>query len=206
MADACEIISPSKFLDACRLFKKLDPDKPFTPKLVKDAVKDYLALPKKIGWKRIKTLSGYFSSFVLKFGEQMLHEVNAVEFKDFVDNKKWKPKTYNEFLRGISILYREAQFRGWAPPVCNPTAQIKRLRETDPEIGILEPDECQRLLNGLALVAPDLVPAIAIWAFSGIRLEEIGRMDWLQIRHGFETGIIAMEAWQTKNKNDARCQ
>jgi integrase len=128
----------------------------------------------------------------------MLHEVDAIEFKDFVDHQKWMPKTYNEFLRGISILYREAQFRRWAPATCNPTAQIKRLHETAPEVGILKPKECKQLLDRLTLTAPDLVPAIAIWAFSGIRIEEIGRVDWPQIRRGLETGMIVLEAGKTK--------
>jgi hypothetical protein len=73
VADACQIVAPDKILEACRLYKKLEPDKPFTPKLVKEAVKDYLALPKKVGWKRVKTLTGYFNIFERRFGEQMLH-------------------------------------------------------------------------------------------------------------------------------------
>jgi hypothetical protein len=200
IADACQIIPHSKFLDACRLYKQLEPDKPFTPKLVKDAVKDYFALPKKVGWKRLKTLKGYLNIFERRFGEQMLHMVDIIEFKDFVDSQEWAAKTYNEFLRGISILYREAQFRRWAPATCNPTALIKRLPETAPVIGIFDPSECKQLLDRLSVTASELVATVAIWAFSGIRMEEIGRMDWPQVNRGLETGKFVLEAWQTKKK------
>jgi hypothetical protein len=35
IADACQIIAPDKFLEACRLYKQLEPDKPFTPTRVR---------------------------------------------------------------------------------------------------------------------------------------------------------------------------
>ncbi len=200
VADACQIIASDKILEACRLYKRLEPDKPFTPTRVKDGATAYLAIPKKIGWRRKKTLRSNYNVFERRFGEQWMHEVNAVEFRDFVDSMPWTPKTYNEFLRSISLLYREGQFRSWVPARCNPTEGIKRQHEPAPDVGILEPAECRNLLNRLAVTAPELVAGIAIWAFSGIRLEEIGRLDWPQVNLALKTGKFAMQGSQTKKK------
>lgn len=196
--DASEIINLKQLLDACRFYKKHQPDKPFTPKLVTDAVREYQAMPHKLGWKRIKTFNGYLNVFSRQFSEIMLHDVDEVALKDFVDSKQWSPKSYNEFLRGLSIFYRAAQFRRWVPTACDPAVKIKRRKEVAAQVDIFQPPEVKRLLACLSAVAPELVPTIAIWCFSGVRLEEIGRVTWSQVNNGLRTGKLVLAARQTK--------
>ncbi|MGC3959035.1 MAG: hypothetical protein QM813_14150 [Verrucomicrobiota bacterium] len=147
--DASEIINLKQLLDACRFYKKHQPDKPFTPKLVTEAVREYQAMPHKLGWKRIKTFNGYLNVFSRQFSGTMLHDVDEVALKDFVDSKLWSPKSYNEFLRGLSIFYRAAQFRRWVPMACDPAVKIKRRKEVAAQVDIFQPPEVKRLLDCL---------------------------------------------------------
>lgn len=196
--DASEIISPKQFLEACAFFKKHQPDKPFAPRSVEDAVREYGQMTHNYGWKRVKTLSSYLNRFSRQFAKQMLHDIDAVELKDFLDSRKSGPKTYNEYVRGIALLYKTAQFRGWVPDGCNPTVKITRRKEIAPTIEIFTPREVKTLLEQMAVVTPELVAPIALWAFSGVRLAEVGRLSWQQVNVGLQTGAFLLEARQTK--------
>ncbi len=198
VADACAIIPAAEILDACRFWKAHRPDKPFVPKLVAEAKAEFMTLQAAKSESRRRTLGSYLKMFAEKFGGKLLHEVDPVELDEFVSSKKWKPKTFNEFLGGVSLLYKSAAFRNWVPRGCNPACDIKRRKLTDAAIHVFEPWEASKLLTALVVKAPELVPFMALWLFAGIRKFEISRMNWPQVHRGVETGWIEMAPSITK--------
>jgi hypothetical protein len=69
----------------------------------------------KVGERRRRTLASHYRTFADEFGNKFLHEVAAIELKDFVDGQSWEAKTHNEFLQDVALLYRDAEFRGLGP-------------------------------------------------------------------------------------------
>jgi integrase len=60
----------------------------------------------------------------------------------------------------------------------NPMRLVTKIKRPDKPPGILTPDQLKNILQA----APsDLVPAIAIQAFAGVRTAEILRMEWSEI-------------------------
>lgn len=140
----------------------------------------------------------YLSFFTREFGDLSLHDIEAGALKDFVTNRKWNGKTRNEFLGAVGLLFKEAQLRRWVPEGFNLAKAIGRFKEARSTIGNFEPWEAKQLLKRLRLNSPDLVPALALWRFAGIRLHEIALLTWPEINQGSKTGFIELEAAQAK--------
>lgn len=184
-----------QLLTACQYWTQKRPDKPIIPKTCNEAAEVLNAKQAINSARRQRNVAYNLDMFTRRFGSALLHTVEPVELKDYADGKKWSPKTYNEFLATVSLLYKEAKFRGWVSADCNPAKAIKRQKLKASPIHIFEPWEARRLLNR---ISGDLVPFFALWLFAGIRKEEVSRMNWQQVNRGLETGRIYLEANQTK--------
>ena len=202
---ACQLFSQAvrilggksdELLAACQHFIQNRPNKPCVPKPTKDAAREFLATKKlRISARRWRSLSSYLNRFAQKFGPKSLHEVDRVELQDFVDSHDWAPKTHNDFVGAVSLLFKEGHFRHWVSEDCNPAKSINRKKIVGSTVHVFEPWEAKQILNR---IDADLVPMLALWFFGGIRKEEISRLNWQQINHGLETGWIVIEAKQTK--------
>lgn len=199
-AEAVKVLGGhEQLLAACNFWVKNRPDKPCTPKPAKEAAAAYLqSSVSRVSRKRLRNLMNYLSFFTREFGDLSLHNIEAGALKDFVTNRKWSGKTRNDFLGAVGLLFKEAQLRRWVPEGFNPAKAIGRFKEARSTIGNFEPWEGKQLLERLRLKSADLVPALALWMFAGIRLYEIARLTWPEIDRGLTTGFIELEAAKTK--------
>jgi len=202
-AEAVKVLGAhDQLLSACRYWADRRPDKPFTPKKAAEARKEFLARRKaSLSERRFRTLTSTLSTFISEFGNRLLHEITTVEISDFVCGKSWAPKTRNGFLSDVSLLYRDAQMRGWVPEDLNPVKTVVRQVVKGSTIHVFEPREIRQILASLDA---ELVPFFSLWAFSGVRKEEISRLSWQQVNRGIETGSIYLEVAQAKTRQ-ARC-
>ncbi len=202
LAQAVRILgTPDDLLAACQHWKQNKPDKPIIPKSIAGAVAEFLEREaRRVSDKRYVNEKLSLSHFIGYFPNAQLTDVDAAMLTDFVGqhNKVWKPKTSNDILAVISLLYREAQLRRWVPQDFNPTKKVVRRKEIRSPIHIFEPWEARQLLSRLAEESSDLVPAIALWLFSGLRRAEIARLMWRDIQRAFKTGYVFIEAAKTK--------
>jgi Site-specific recombinase XerD len=102
--------------------------------------------------------------------------------------------TRNHYRRLIVLAFNFAMQSGLA--IENPAAKTAKAKEDSGEIGILEVDQAQRLLDS---AAPNMLPYISIGLFAGLRRAEIERLDWKEI--DFDNGLITITA---KNAKTAR--
>ncbi len=200
LAQAVKILNgrSNELLLACQYWMQHRPDKPVAPKLVKDAVPAYLLRRTNLSARRQRNLGAQLGWFMREFGETPLHEVTPQAVRDFMDGRKWAVKTRNEFLGAVSLLFKEGQFNNWVPKDYNATKGIVREKVKVGRIGIFEPAEVRQLFARLAVKAPELVPFMALWCFSGIRKEEISRLSWPQVNRGLLTGYIEVDALDAK--------
>lgn len=191
----------NELLPACHQWMQNRPDAPFEPKLAKDAVPAYINRRNNISARRKRNLTAQLGWFKRKFGDMMLHEVKPQALRALMDDRGWSAKTRNDFLSSVSLLYKEAQFCSWVPKGCNATEGIIREKIRQGSIGIFEPAEVKQLFAKLVVKAPELVPFVALWCFSGIRKEEISRLTWPQVNRGLLTGYIEIDAVDSKTNN-----
>lgn len=186
-------------LAACQHYKLKRPDRPITPLAVAEAVKRFLEKQStRISCKHKKTITSYLGHFVRRFSELPLDQLDAALLTDFVAEQRWGAKTANDVLNTISLVYKEAQLRRWVPEGFNPAVRVVRRKEVRGPVHVYEPWEARQILDRLALESPNLVPAIALWLFSGMRRSEIARVSWPQINRALRTGYVELEARQTK--------
>ena len=192
-------VCTDELLVACQHWIATRPNKPFTPKLITEVAKLFMATQRRMSERRLRTLQWYVDVFVAEFGDRWSHDIIDTEIQDFLDHRQWSPKTTNEWLNGIGLLYKEAQFRGFVPPDYNPCAKIKRLRLTKGNIGIYYPAQVIQILDR---VREDLLPFLVIWFFMGARKDEIARLKWPQVRSALLTGYLHIEPEQGKKTGE----
>lgn len=96
----------------------------------------------------------------------------------------------NCYRRAISVLFGYAIANGYISS--NPAKHAFKPKVRT-RIGILTPQEMTDLLRE---AHPDIVPAIAISGFAGLRRSEVERLQWTDI--DFAKGLIRLDAEQTK--------
>lgn len=193
--DACRLLGgPDQLLIACQFYVANRPNARLLPKAVPEAIVDYTNRRRgKLSMRRARNEVCYLGKFRAEFKSRKLHEISSLELSDMVDRTTWAAKTKSDFLGTISLFFSDAVARGWA--ITNIAKAVKREKVKSGEIQILTPGECKTLLSSLA---SDLRPAIALWCFSGLRKEEIARLDWTEVNQGLASGAIFLPARKAK--------
>jgi integrase len=102
--------------------------------------------------------------------------------------------TRNHWLKRVKTLFTYARQRGYLPKH-EPSAveSLKRGKERETDVGIFEPEQMERPLRAAPL---EYIPVLAIGGFAGLRVAEIGRLDWSAV--DLNRRIIQLRAGQAK--------
>ena len=198
LRDACKLVGgPDQVLVACQFYAANRPQTRITPKEVPKAVADFKSRRKgRLSQRRARTEACYLGAFETAFESKKLSEITALELSDMLDRKAWSNKTRNDFLGTVKLLFEDAISRGWT--AVNIANGVKREKVKGSEVGIFTPAEGRTLLSSLP---GELRAAIALWCFSGLRKEEIARLDWPEINQGLASGAIYLPGRKAKTGN-----
>jgi len=119
--------------------------------------------------------------FQKDFGARSVATITRDELTDWIRDLGQSATSQNNYLRVIRVLFSEGVKGKFLAE--SPAKHVTEAKTTQTEVGTLSPAEVANLLS----VAPvDVVPALAIGAFAGIRREEIKRLDWrdIDLTHG----------------------
>ncbi|MBE0541674.1 MAG: site-specific integrase [Verrucomicrobia bacterium] len=108
-----------------------------------------------------------------------IHTVEPTDIQRYLNGLKMAPRTRNNFRRAIGTLFRFAQVRGYVPATHTGILQVEKASAKPGEIQVFTALELTTLLANAKM---DLVPALVIGAFAGLRSEEIKRLDWANIK------------------------
>jgi integrase len=117
--------------------------------------------------------------FSADFGNRPIAGMTVEELDNWLRNLECGPKSRANFRANVGVMFSYAERRRVidSNPILR-TAQPK-LADKPPEI--FSVDELAALLNAAATRAPDVVPMLAIGAFSGVREAEIKRLNWSEV-------------------------
>ena len=192
-----------ELIRACEYWKQNRPDKPFKPKQTAEAIPEFLLRQTHLSPRRQRTLKSYLGQFKQQFEAHLLHQVKTNDLEEMIEGKKWSPKTHNDFLGTVGLVYKYAQSgnRNWIPSGYNPAKDVERLSIKGTDIGVFEPWELRQMFARIDL---ELIPFLVLWNFSGCRKEEAARISWPQIEAAMKTGEIEVLANQTKARHGRR--
>jgi integrase len=122
-----------------------------------------------------------------------IHTVEPADIQRFLNGLKMSGRSRNNFRRAIGTLFRFARVRGYVPATHTGILEVERASGQAFEIHVFIVDE---LLKLLATAKEDLIPALVIGAFAGLRSEEIKRLDWADFK--WEDNEIEVRAANAK--------
>ncbi len=134
-------------------------------------------------------------SFATQFGGRIAADVSTADITAWLAGMDSAPQTVKNYRTIVRSLFSYA--KGLKACAENPVDGAYKPSKADNEVGILTVSQAAALLKA-AHERPDILPAIAIGLFGGVRDAEIHRLDWSEI--GFESGFITIRPAKAKKQ------
>ena len=139
-------------------------------------------------------LKGRLGRFTQEFGNRTAADVRGDEIGTWLHRLEGSPVTLNNYRRLVGVLFSFAVKIGACER--NPVQSIDPIKEPEGEVGILTVKQAKDLLAA-ALETPEILPAIALGLFAGVRDAELRQMDWCEIN--LQSGMIEIKASKAKS-------
>ncbi|MEP6672681.1 MAG: tyrosine-type recombinase/integrase [Chthoniobacter sp.] len=162
--------------------------------LIEELVRELLENKKRDGasYRYLKDLKTRLGIFAAAFPAHEVIAFSSAQLDDWLRALPVGGVTRNNYRRLLGVLFNYALNRGYR--LTNPVKATSRAKEIDKPPGILLVDQSERLLES---ATPDIVPALALGLFAGLRPEsEVWKLDWSSI--DFESRLIDVAADRTK--------
>jgi integrase len=143
----------------------------------------------------VADLKKRLARFCADFGERPIAAITVEELDNWLRDLDCSPKSRANFRANVGVLFSYAERRRMLDS--NPVLRTARPKLVDLPPEIFGVDELHSLLNAASTVAPDVVPMLAIGAFSGLREAEIKRLDWSEVDQ--KRGYIEVKSAKAKS-------
>ena len=182
--------------DAVRHFVSYLGSKKATKKDALEAVNEYLGSfdEQSSRSRNYSTVRSILYQFGRAFGKT-LDSVSLKEFHTYLRGVSESGRTRNNHLGTLKTFYKWAKKWGYMPDGEMAIDKVDAFKEEEIKIEIFTPDEMRRLLSA---ANEEILPALVIGAFAGVRTAEIGRLHWEDIR--LDEGVIMLDSAKTKTK------
>jgi integrase len=192
-AEAVKLLGNESLIEAVKFYLANRTQK-VTAHTVEEVVKELLENKQRNG--RSKLYLTDLRLRLVRFAKSFrcpIHTVEPADLQRFLNGLKMKPRSRNNFRRAIGTLFRFAKVRRYVAPTHTGILEVERASDEAAEIQVFLVEE---LIKLLAAAKEDLIPALVIGAFAGLRSEEIKRLDWADIK--WEDNEIEVRAANAK--------
>ena len=124
----------------------------------------------------VSDLKQRLGRFEKDFGSNAVATLKRDEIADWLHSLNLAPTTTNNFRRILVVMFNDAIEGGFIEK--NPAEKVKRSKVVERETEVLTPSELSTVLEK---ADEQILPAIAIGAFTGPRTSEIKELDWSDI-------------------------
>jgi len=123
-----------------------------------------------------------------------ISQVTRLQLEEWLRSLAMSPRSRNNYRNAVVMLWRYARQCGYLPRDRSTEADgLPRAKMIDSEIEIFRPKDFVKLISK---ADAEVVPFLAIGAFTGLRHAEILRLDWEDIR--FAQGFVEVKAKKAK--------
>ncbi len=155
----------------------------------------------------IKHINFRSSKLLSIFGNKRIDEVTRLDIQDLLskirrkNGKRYSSQSIKHFVSVWSGLFSFAIERGYIEN--NPAKRVARSRrnaplsQSDPDI--YTPQETKAILESAQMYCPEMIAALAIGLFAGVRITELRRLDWGHI--DLERDMIAITSDIAKKRS-----
>jgi integrase len=164
---------------------------------VSELAAEVIAAKKKDGFGAIYVadLKKRLNRFSRDFGSRTIATITVEELDNWLRNLDCAPKTRMNVRTNVGVLFSYAEKRGMID--FNPIRRTAAPKLIDKAPGVFTVDELSALLNQAQSSELELVPMLAIAAFTGLRDAEIKRLDWSEV--DLKRGYVEVKALKAKS-------
>ena len=162
--------------------------------LAPEAVEELIEAKRRAGLSRayLSDLKVRLGAFTKAFSDRSLASISTGELEEYLRGRMLAPVTHGNERRLIIVLWNFGEERHWCDSRI--AKKIEKIKTVDAPVGIITPAETARLLHA---ADDEILPAIAIGAFAGLRRAEIERLDWSEV--DIPGGYIEVKAAKAKS-------
>jgi integrase len=145
--------------------------------------------------KYVNDLRLKLKRFCQDFGNRLIATVGAEELDKWLRDLDCSPKSRADYRANIGVLFSYAERLQMIDK--NPVLRTAKPKIVDSPPEIFSVDELRALLEAASRIAPDVLPMLAIGAFTGLRDAEIKRLDWNEVN--LARGYVEVKAAKAKS-------
>jgi integrase len=167
-------------------------------KLVPDAVNEFIAAKEQAGRGdlHLRDLRCRLTRFGTAFSLPVA-QLTGPMLQTYLDGLDMAARSKLNTFKHIRTLIRWCVRRKYAPrDLLDELDGIEKPEAKPSPTLVFTPAELREILAATLAVRPDLVPAMVICAFCGLRTAEVLRLDWREVR--FEQGLVEVTAAKAK--------
>lgn len=181
--------------DAVESFAKgiADRNRSITCEVVADKLLKRLKSEKK-SIRHRETIESRLKRFNATYGDWLAYDISTEIIDDFLIDLEVAELTQQHYRRALHQMFNHAIKLKATPN--NPVKDAMNPKVVSGEIGILSPQEVANLLTH---AGDNILPALAISFFAGVRREEIIKLDWSDIKLTDNEPIIHIRAKVAKS-------
>lgn len=142
--------------------------------------------------RHLRDLASKLGRFQKSFAGRSVATITRDEIAEWLHGLKLTGSSRNSYRRILVVAFNDAIESGYVAE--NPAAKVKQAKAIETEVGILTPRELAALLSA---AGDEILPAIAIGAFAGVRAAELERMDWADVN--LAQGFLRVRAAAAKS-------
>jgi integrase len=145
--------------------------------------------------KYVNDLRLKLKRFCQDFGNRPIAAVGIEEIDKWLRDLNCSPKGRADYRANIGVLFSYAERLQMIDR--NPVLRTAKPKLVDNPPEIFAVDELRGLLEAARRIAPDVLPMLAIGAFTGLRDAEIKRLDWNEVN--LARGYVEVKAVKAKS-------
>lgn len=142
-------------------------------------------------FRYLADISSRVQAFAKMHKENLVAEITREDVTGYLNRLNLAPLTMANHHRMISVFLTWCKGQGWTPENAARGWKAPRVKAEEP--GLLTVPQVRALLDA---AAPEIVPALAISLFCGLRAAEVERLDWADV--DFDHGAIMLAAKNAK--------
>ena len=135
--------------------------------------------------RTIVQYESYLRVICTDFGKVDVTRILRQDIEDWLEESEWSPRTRKNYLVTLTTILNFSVGKGYRAD--NPAASIDRPILDDRPVGILTVEQARGLLLAAKKFDPEMLPALAIGLFAGLRRSEIFALDWSELDHEHRT-------------------
>jgi integrase len=139
----------------------------------------------------LRNLRDKLRAFGKTFGDCVIATVTVTACDDWLRSLPVSGAGRNSYRRVLTTFFNYAKARNFCAD--NPMLQTEKAKEVENPVQVFTPQQMQKLLDS---ADPEIVAALAIGAFAGLRRAEIARLTWSEVH--IERGFIEVTASKSK--------